>query len=64
MTKTHVFQIYRDASREWRWRLVARNGKTIADSAESYKTGSGAYRAAERTKKAAGDAVIEVKRAK
>ena len=29
-------QIYRDARREWRWRLVARNGNIVADSAEGY----------------------------
>ncbi len=32
------FTIWQDAAGEWRWRLVARNGKTIADSAEGYKS--------------------------
>jgi uncharacterized protein YegP (UPF0339 family) len=32
------FTVYRDAKREWRWRLRARNGRIIADSAEGYKT--------------------------
>lgn len=31
------FEIYRDKAKEWRWRLVAKNGKTIADSGEGYK---------------------------
>jgi len=31
------FQIYQDSKSEWRWRLVAANGKKIADSAEGYK---------------------------
>ena len=30
------FRIYRDVQRFWRWRLLARNGRTIADSAEGY----------------------------
>lgn len=33
----HV-EIYRETtSKDWRWRLVASNGKTIADSAEGYR---------------------------
>lgn len=27
---------YRDASRGWRWRLIAHNGRIMADSAEAY----------------------------
>ena len=30
------FTVYRDAAGEWRWRLVATNGRTIADSGEGY----------------------------
>lgn len=30
------FQIYKDTLKQWRWRLRASNGKTIADSGESY----------------------------
>lgn len=30
------FKLYKDMSSQWRWRLVAANGKTIADSGESY----------------------------
>lgn len=33
----YTFEIYKDAKKEWRWRLKASNGKIIADSAESYK---------------------------
>lgn len=28
--------VYRDRKRKWRWRLVATNGKTIADGSEGY----------------------------
>ncbi len=31
------FEMYKDIDKEWRWRLVARNGRIIADSAEGCK---------------------------
>lgn len=31
------FEIYKDAKGEWRWRLRAKNGRIVADSAEGYK---------------------------
>lgn len=31
------FEFYQDKKKEWRWRLVARNGKTVADSGEGYE---------------------------
>jgi uncharacterized protein YegP (UPF0339 family) len=31
------FYVYPDAIREIRWRLVAGNGRTLADSGEGYK---------------------------
>jgi len=30
------YSVYKDIQQLWRWRLVAANGKTIADSGESY----------------------------
>ena len=30
------FFIYKDVNGEWRWRFVAKNGKTISISSESY----------------------------
>lgn len=38
-------KIYKDKSGQWRWRLLARNGKIIADSAEGYRTKSNVTRA-------------------
>lgn len=32
------FEAYQDAAGEWRWRLKAKNGRVVADSAEGYKT--------------------------
>jgi uncharacterized protein YegP (UPF0339 family) len=29
-------QVYQDLRGEWRWRLVAKNGRIIADSSEGY----------------------------
>jgi uncharacterized protein YegP (UPF0339 family) len=31
-----TFRVYKDAGGEWRWRLVAGNGRIIADSGEGY----------------------------
>lgn len=31
-----TFYVYTDAAGNWRWRLVAANGRTIADSGEGY----------------------------
>lgn len=30
------FEIYKDAAGEYRWRLVAANGRKVADSGEGY----------------------------
>ncbi len=34
----HKFQIYKDAKGEYRWRLRASNGETIADGNEGYRS--------------------------
>jgi uncharacterized protein YegP (UPF0339 family) len=39
-------EIYSDKAASFRWRLVASNGKTIADSGEGYVSLSNARRAA------------------
>lgn len=31
-----TYHVYKDAAGEWRWRLVATNKRTIADSGEGY----------------------------
>ncbi len=30
------FDVYQDKSGQWRWRLLAGNGRIVADSGESY----------------------------
>jgi uncharacterized protein len=32
------FNLYEDRAGEWRWRLIASNGRTVADSAEGYSS--------------------------
>jgi Uncharacterized conserved protein len=30
------YELYKDARGHWRWRLIASNGRTVADSGEGY----------------------------
>ena len=39
------FEVYRDKSGDWRWRLRAANGRIVADSAEGYASRRNLYRA-------------------
>jgi uncharacterized protein YegP (UPF0339 family) len=55
------FEIYKDKSGEFRWRLVASNGQAIATSGEGYKSKESAKGGIESVKKnAPGAAVTEV----
>jgi len=40
-----AFGVYKDKAGEWRWRLIAPNGKIIADSGEGYSSKGNAKRA-------------------
>lgn len=42
--KAAKFDVYPDASGQFRWRLIAANGRIVADSAESYTTRHGGHR--------------------
>ena len=46
-----MFELYRDATREYRWRFTASNGRVLADSGEGYKKRSACITAIERLKK-------------
>ena len=46
-----AYQIFKDAKGEWRWRLIAANGKRIAGSGEGYKSKSACIAAIELVKK-------------
>jgi len=54
------FQVYQDHAGEWRWRLVARNGNTIADCAEGYTRKANCLRSLRRVRWCASEAQIEV----
>ena len=55
------FELYTDAKKEFRWRLVASNGQAIATSGEGYKSKDSAKAGIESVKKNAPAAVIEEK---
>lgn len=44
--KTYILRVYQSKD-GWRWRIKARNGRTVADSAEAYSSQRAAYRAAD-----------------
>jgi uncharacterized protein YegP (UPF0339 family) len=53
------FEIYADSSGKYRWRLIARNGQTVASSGEAFDSKSNARRAAENIRDNAGSADID-----
>lgn len=53
------FHTYSDASGQWRWRLIATNGRIVADSGESYSSLFACREAAQRVKDNAGSATID-----
>ena len=55
------FEIYKDKSNEFRWRLVHTNGQIIANSGEGYKTKSNATNGINSVKENAAGATIEDK---
>ena len=55
----YKFQVYKDAKGEYRWRLVAPNGQTIATGGEGYKAKESAKAGIESVKKNAPTAMIE-----
>jgi len=58
---TAKFELYRDTKGEFRWRLVASNGETIATGGEGYKSKESAKAGIESVKKNAPIAEIEEK---
>lgn len=42
---TTKFEHYEDTNGEWRWRLVAGNGRIVADSGEGYDSEANVIRA-------------------
>lgn len=52
------FNVYRDQTRRWRWRLVASNGRIVADSGQSYGRRNECVEAVNRTRRIANNAAI------
>ena len=57
------FELYKDKSGEFRWRLIASNGQMIANGGEGYKSKESAKNGIESVKKNAPSAPIEDKTA-
>ena len=55
------FEIYKDKSGEFRWRLIHSNGQVIADSGESYKAKANVMSGINSVKENAPNATIEDK---
>ncbi|MGZ0149153.1 YegP family protein [Kribbella sp. WER1] len=53
------FELYKDKSGEFRFRLKAGNGEVIATSSEGYKTKASALNGIESIKKNAGEANVD-----
>ena len=55
---TPKFQIYKDVSGQFRWRIIAGNGEKVAAS-EAYTERFSALRSARRVQEIAGSATVE-----
>jgi len=53
-----AFEVFEDAAGEYRWRLVHRNGRILADSGEGYASRSNARRAVETVERTVGEAEV------
>lgn len=60
MSSAATFEIFQDNAGEWRWRLIASNGKIIADSGEGYQSKQGVKRGIESVKKSAAKAQVQI----
>lgn len=56
---TPHFEVYKDTAGEWRWRMVASNGRIVADSGEGYGSKGNARRALENVQDDADAAIAE-----
>lgn len=52
------FEVYKDKANEYRWRLLASNGRMVADSGEGYTRREDAHRAIAALLSAIGDVTI------
>ena len=54
-----TFEVYRDAKKEFRWRLKAANGQTIGTSGQGYRDKGDCRHAIDLIQKGAADAKVE-----
>jgi uncharacterized protein len=52
------FEVYKDKNGEWRWRLIAANGRNVASPGEGYKNKADCLSAIETIKKNAPTALV------
>ena len=57
------FEIYKDKSKEFRWRLIHTNGRIIADSGQGYKAKEDAIKGISSLKENVPGAIVEDKTA-
>jgi len=50
MTKTTVFEVYKDKKGHFRWKLLSRNGDPVAEGGEGYSEKRGAMNAVKKLK--------------
>jgi len=63
MAKSTKFEIYKDGKGEFRWRLVSRNGESVAVGGEGYESRRGAVSAAKKLKDWADtEAIVDVEK--
>lgn len=55
------FEVYRDTRDEWRWSMIAANGRTVGDSGEGYKNRADMMRMINQIRGAAAIPVVERK---
>jgi uncharacterized protein YegP (UPF0339 family) len=54
------FELYTDRHGTWRWKLVAANGRVLAESGEGYRRRADAYQALQRVRLASQSDLTEV----
>jgi uncharacterized protein YegP (UPF0339 family) len=55
-----IFELYTDASNQWRWRLRTPNGNIVADSAEAYHNKADCHRGIELVQSSGVADLIEI----
>jgi uncharacterized protein len=55
-----TFHVFKDASGQWRWQLIAANGDVLASSEDGFKTKKACLTGIERVRSAAGAETVVV----